>query len=241
MSRPADLPSADHFPHGTRARYVTGCRCADCKHSNVVVRNERNRLVRRLVMELPILFAVPVTRSWTVHGQTRWRTIDGCPGIDGAPCKFKSTLRSDSLNGRCARCRDRLAWNGLVDATSVRRHLRKLSKQGIGRDGVAGACGLSASTIDALRRGTQVQLRAMNARAILAVTSEVRTGSNSLVPAGPTWARLKTILKEGLTKRELARRLGSKAKVPALQLRTDLVTARNEMKVRRLFDRMYAE
>jgi hypothetical protein len=32
--RPTDLPPADRFAHGTRSRYVSGCRCADCREAN---------------------------------------------------------------------------------------------------------------------------------------------------------------------------------------------------------------
>ncbi len=32
--RPADLPPADRYAHGTRARYVSGCRCDDCRRAN---------------------------------------------------------------------------------------------------------------------------------------------------------------------------------------------------------------
>ncbi len=32
--RPADLPGPDHHPHGTRARYVNGCRCGGCRAAN---------------------------------------------------------------------------------------------------------------------------------------------------------------------------------------------------------------
>lgn len=34
MSRPLDLPPADAYEHGTRARYVGGCRCASCRAAN---------------------------------------------------------------------------------------------------------------------------------------------------------------------------------------------------------------
>jgi hypothetical protein len=34
MSRPNDLPAIDKFPHGTRARYVSGCRCDLCRKAN---------------------------------------------------------------------------------------------------------------------------------------------------------------------------------------------------------------
>lgn len=32
--RPTDMPGPDRFDHGTRARYVTGCRCPPCTNAN---------------------------------------------------------------------------------------------------------------------------------------------------------------------------------------------------------------
>lgn len=32
--RPTDMPPAERFEHGTRARYVCGCRCDECRRSN---------------------------------------------------------------------------------------------------------------------------------------------------------------------------------------------------------------
>lgn len=52
--RPADLPPAERFAHGTRARYTSGCRCDDCRRANreyartralAKVRGQTNELV----------------------------------------------------------------------------------------------------------------------------------------------------------------------------------------------------
>lgn len=34
MTRPADLPPPEHWPHGNRSRYVSGCRCEECRRAN---------------------------------------------------------------------------------------------------------------------------------------------------------------------------------------------------------------
>ncbi len=41
--RPASLPPADHYAHATRARYVSGCRCARCRDANTAYGRERAR------------------------------------------------------------------------------------------------------------------------------------------------------------------------------------------------------
>lgn len=44
--RPPDLPPAEHFPHGTRARYVCGCRCDGCRRANREHANARARAIK---------------------------------------------------------------------------------------------------------------------------------------------------------------------------------------------------
>lgn len=45
--RPHDLPPAERFPHGTRARYVSGCRCEPCTIANRTYARERDRAFNR--------------------------------------------------------------------------------------------------------------------------------------------------------------------------------------------------
>ncbi len=51
---------------------------------------------------------------------------------------------------------------------------------------------------------------------------------------------LRWLLNNGFTKYELAHRLGSKAKVPSLQIGKGLVTARNAQKVEKLYNTIRA-
>ena len=62
------------------------------------------------------------------------------------------------------------------------------------------------------------------------------------VSGGRTKARLNLLLTEGFTKTELARRLGSKAKVPALQIAraNGKVLARTALRVERLYKTIMA-
>lgn len=43
MKRPDDLPPAEHYSHGTRARYVAGCRCDQCRTANREYARQRVR------------------------------------------------------------------------------------------------------------------------------------------------------------------------------------------------------
>lgn len=41
--RPVDLPPAERYPHGKRARYVAGCRCDECRKANREYAKARER------------------------------------------------------------------------------------------------------------------------------------------------------------------------------------------------------
>lgn len=43
--RPADMPPADRFSHGTRSRYTSGCRCMDCRGANTLWARQRAKAI----------------------------------------------------------------------------------------------------------------------------------------------------------------------------------------------------
>ncbi len=130
-------------------------------------------------------------------------------------------------------------WNGLVSARRSRAHLVMLSAAGIGRRTVADISGVALATLLEVKLGRKRRVRAATERSILRVTREAMTDAR-LVPAREAWALLDELLERGFTKTDLARRLGSKGKMPALQLRRDFVTARNAARVRRLYRELVA-
>lgn len=137
--RPHDLPSAAALakdkPHGTRLRYMAGCKCMLCRAANSRYETER------------------------------------------------------------AAARKNGDWNGLVSAIHARRHILKLSCD---------------------------------------VMNDAR-----LIPPRATRQIVERLLEEGMTKTELARRLGSTAEFPALQiLQRNRVTAKTAMRVERLWRQM---
>lgn len=125
-------------------------------------------------------------------------------------------------------------WNGLVDASTARRHLLRLSRWNVGYKTVSAKTGISGSVLWKIRSGQRKRIRAMNEKLILGISRRDARGS-SLVPAGATWNLIRELLAEGFSKRRLARELGSKAKNPALQLRTDFITAENARAVEDLY------
>jgi hypothetical protein len=130
-------------------------------------------------------------------------------------------------------------WNGIIPALRAREHLKMLQRRGIGRRLVAEICGVSQSMLADIKQQRKLNIRARTERAILSVTLEARA-NKTLVKASHTWALLNSLLREGFTQTDLARRLGSRAKTPALQIRGHVVTAENAMKVERLYRQVMA-
>lgn len=126
-------------------------------------------------------------------------------------------------------------WNGLVPAHEARKHLRKLSRQGVGRRAIAAASDVGQTTLTAIRKGAKQQIRARTERAILAVT-RAAASDHALVSAGRTWQRIRELLDEGYTEERLARELGYAT--PRLQFGRTRVTVRTDYEVERLHRRL---
>lgn len=157
-----------------------------------------------------------------------------CPGANGDPCvKGGAWLRTGG--SVCMACIERATvWNGLVSAARVRRHLAKLSRRGVGYKQVADAAGVASSTLGDVLFGGQERIMRRTERRVLDVTVEA-AADNAPVPAERTWKLIRKLLAEGFTKTELAKRLGSRAKAPALQIRTDRVQARTALRIERFY------
>jgi len=130
--------------------------------------------------------------------------------------------------------------NGIVPAAKARAHMKALSAQGVGRRSVGAACDVADTVLSDIISGRKVNIRAATERAILAVTVDA-AGDGALVPAKATWKLLDQLIEDGYTRSELARRLGSKSKTPALQLKRDFVTLRSAYQVERLFAKLKFE
>lgn len=177
--RPPDLPPAAALgatkPHGTRIRYIAGCRCVPCRAANS--RYESGRLRAR-------------------------------------------------RNGD---------WNGLVPAARAKKHLRALTRVGVGRRSVAEASDVGETVIAEIRSGAKKQIRARTERRILSVTKDAVAGA-ACIPADRTWVLINRMLREGFTRGALAQRIGRKT--PALQIGKRRVLARTAMEVERFYERI---
>lgn len=153
----------------------------------------------------------------------------------GCRCLLCRAANARYATARAA-ARKRGEWNGLVDAAAARAHLVKLSRAGVGRNTVADISGVARSVICAIKSGRKITIRKRTQDAILGVT-RAATAMGTHVPARQTWKLLDVLIDEGFTKTRLARELGSTAKSPSLQLRTDVITRGNAIAVQRLYRR----
>lgn len=232
--RPPGLPAPDRFLHGTRSRYVSGCRCTECRAANTAAYHERQRRAKEAATELAAAPVVPIAQTWTApDGTMRERMYRrACPGVDGAPCPLRAHLRKDSTGAVCGACRERLVWNGLVDARRARRHLRALSRKGVGYKSVADAADVGHTVLAEVLAGRKRQIRRQTEKRVLEVTTEA-IADHALVPAAGVWRLLDRLLEEGFTKTELARRLGYAG--PALQIGRKRVLARTAHRLERFY------
>lgn len=122
--------------------------------------------------------------------------------------------------------------NELVPSEKAREHLFYLSKHFVGVGSVSDVTGISFWTLMKIRSGKRPNIRRQNELKILAVTKSAVAGGG-LVSAKRTWQRINLMLKEGFTKKEIARRLGRKGK--NLNLSKTRVTANTAARIERLY------
>lgn len=224
----------EQLPHGSRARYVAlRCRCDACRAANSAYYHQRQAAKKAAALEAPASADAPGPRRELAGGRVRsYRR--GCPGLEGeGACLFGSYLRKDSTGGRCARCRDRLASEALIDAAPARAHLLKLRKQGVGRRAVSAASDVSDTLLSEILARRQRQIRPSIARRILAVDVGARA-DGAIVSAARTWQRIRQLLEDGgFTKAELARRFGFQNQ--AIQWGQRRILARTAARVERFY------
>ncbi len=167
-----------------------------------------------------------------------------CPGPrEGVWCVGRrgegSALTKRSKGGLCYECRKLLAWNGLVWAESVRRHIRKLQRAGLGPRAISAACDVPQSSISAIVYRERRWVREATAQRILSVTKDA-IADGAFVDAAPTMRLVKAMKKAGWTKGCIAQRLGSQS--PGLQIgKRGKVKARTAYRVAKLYRELVGE
>ncbi len=183
------------------------------------------------MMDAPILSGLKSAAELAAqhpHG-VRIRYMGGCRCLK---CRM-ANANYEKQRAKARACGD---WNGVVDAIPARKHIRKLSRQGVGYKMVAQAARTSSTIVLDIRMGRRTRARARTVRQILAVTAEMARGDAALVSAASTWRLIDLLLEEGFTKASLARHLGMRS--PALQINRRRVTVRTRDAVWRLHRRL---
>ncbi len=158
------------------------------------------------------------------HG-TRLKYKAGCRCL---PCRAVNAR----YEAKRAKARASGPWDGLVPANSARRHILKLSRQGVGRRAIAVASDVAEAVVSRVRSGRQTKICKRTEERILAVSNQAAS-DGALVQADATWRQIRTLLAEGFTKVELARRLGYQS--PCFQIGKFRIRARTAARIDRLF------
>lgn len=228
----------DAYECGTRAKYVTGCRCDACRASNRDYYRERMTKMREAAGEVePSGPPIPGTLK---RGGRDVRILR-CPGANGTVCvRGGAWLRGGDV---CSACVERATvWNGLVSAARVKRKLRKLSSIGVGYKSVAAACDVAPSCLAGVSNGTITRIRAATERRVLAVDAGAMAGG-AIVDAGDANTLIAKMRERGFTLRELGRLLGyDGAGSQVLQLgKKPTMLLATRMRVERLWRRIERE
>lgn len=177
----------------------------------------------RLDLESRGLKPVAVLAAGKPHG-VRLRYLAGCRCTD---CR-KANSSYENERQKARRAGD---WNGIVDASKARAHLKALLRRGVGKRAVRAATDIAKSILQDIRAGRKKRIRARTERLILRVGVAQRS-DGAIVQAGRTWELIDELVEEGYTVPQLIKRLGYKSR--ALQLGRERVTVRNAARVERL-------
>lgn len=223
-------------PHGTRTRYTRGCRCDECKRSNVVAYHRRQAELREVAVDL-VPSGPPL--EWSMLRGGHVYSVKLCAGTGGASCvRGGSWLRTGARV--CSACVAVAGSRALVDATAAREHVFRLARRGVGYKQVADAAHLSPGVVLLIRTGERASIRPETACAILGVSEDARA-DHGLVSSTRTRALIRKMLARGFTKAALGRLLGATTARPTLQIGIrDEVTLANAAKVERLWKRIRA-
>ncbi len=228
-------------PHGTRARYVGGCRCAECVQAQRAW--ERERVRRRIASEGDVVPSGPPIVGTDAGG----RVVKRCPGANGTTCVHRERgYLAQRAGGAClfrgkpvcAACVERhTIWNGLVPADRARAHLLALRTEGVGYYAVSAASDVPASVLTRILAQEQARIRASTERAILAVDTGARA-DGAYVDAGETNRLLAELRAMGFTLRELGALMGQASQLAIG--RQAHATARSAARVARIHRRALA-
>ena len=229
--------------HGTRACYVNGCRCDECRAAVLRAYHKRQKEIYARKSEVvpsgPPIPSVMIRRFPSRRPDGRKRKVNveykifRCPGANGKKCVVKggSWLKGNTI---CFACVVKATvWDGLVSATKAREHILSLRAKGIGKRSVAAACNIGLGSVCKIIQGKK-KIRANTEKQILSVDIGA-LADGAVLDSKEANGLIDAILARGFKKTELARLLGSVGRVPSLQLgKAETMTLGNIAKVKKL-------
>lgn len=218
--------------HGTRARYVAGCRCAPCTAANRDRYRERQASIDE--QRATVTPTGPAIEGTMLRAGQSIR-VRRCPGANGSACvKGGAWLRGQG--DVCAACVERATvWAGCVSPEKTRAHLIELRTQGVGYKAVAAACDVAPSALSRVLASDGL-IRASTERRVLAVDAAAIADS-ALVDGELTRAQIAALRSMGFTLAHLGALLGYESR-SLYQGSPDRVTAAKRSAVERLYRRV---
>lgn len=225
------------YEHGTRARYVAGCRCDACRGANRTRYRERMAAMREAATS--VAPSAPPIEGTMRRGGRDVRVLR-CPGANGRACVVEggAWLRGATV---CGRCVERVTvWDGAVPVARARAHMMRLRRAGVGYRAVSAACDVATSVLGRVLAG-EGTIRASTERRILAVDAGAR--ADHAVLCGPAVVRANRLLaamrERGFTLRHLAILLGYRTGATSPQLgHRARMTAATRARIERLWSRI---
>jgi len=181
--RPSDLPSPEAFadrPHGTRIRYVSGCRCGACRAANTAY--ERGRAKARRRGDWNGLVSSAAARAHldalSAAGVGR-RTVGDISGVSDSILSAirrgtKTHVRARTEKAILAVTAEATGEAALVDAKPTWTKIRKLLREGFTRGEIAVRIGLKTR---ALQLGHE-RITAKSARRVERLYRQIMEGSD---------------------------------------------------------------
>lgn len=150
---------------------------------------------------------------------------------------------------RCLACRIEIArlvlaskrrrrngsFNGLVPIRPAQKHLRKLSRAGVGTRAVSDSTGIHRWKLETIKAGRQKYLRAEHERKILSVTKDL-LADGAQISANETWMLVDRLMRyEGFRQTDLASEIPINKST--LSQRRKRITALNALRVKQFYRR----
>jgi len=233
----ADL--AKDRPHGDRLRYLSGCRCDECRRANT--NYEKARAAARKSGDwngiVSASRAQKHIKALSAHGIGRRAVGDVCGVAETTLVEIisgrKKNIRARTERAILAVTRDAAADRALIDASPTWKLLDELIANGYTKSYLAAQLGYKTRALQLNRKLVTVR----NAYEVQRLFEKLRT-----VPAGPTLKRLDMLVDEGYTSRQIHDRfsvLAASLGIQGLELTSHKGQVRAD--TARVVERLYAQ